>query len=657
MFLTNPAIFGAGAEASEVTLSSLFWKRSWAAMDEVYLSKKELSAQEHSLMANALRIQEKWGGAVDILEKHRSSFQAEVRPYANMTLLLGYEKLGRYPDALKLASEMEKNAPEGLRYYIAYAQYRMLANQVNQNADGAKNALEKMLRAADTKDRKITALSRLIKLPGDQRANAVALLEEQPANKEAYDVLAASPKPWSPAINLAMGEYAYRKNDYKTAISLLSAVPQGSGWRKAAYYRAFALERTNNHAEALNIFGNLAMSGNSYAESSVRRIATIAGRAEKANAIAALRKIVNGRKGKVQARAMFSLAGLVGGDEAKKIEDGLIQAYPDSINTVKVLWKRGWDAWNANKLAEAAEYWKRICAPGIDAVWEARVLYWIGAAQMSMNQTGEADKTYSTLVRRHPLSYYTFMARPGAIKLHDGVPSGLASNLTLLENWGFVLYAKLNMQRPKASGKELFRSMELSDWLGEEGGTYAQARALSRYFVSGANVYRKGLEYLYPRPFRRQVDAAAAEFGVENNLVWSVMRQESAFAPRATSHAGASGLMQLMPATAKDEANRVGLKSYDIYNVTDNIRMGTSHLAWLARSFSRLDWIMAAYNAGSGNARKWMADGGSDLTSDFWIERIRFDETCDYVQRVSGNLEVYRMLYGAAAPVNEGKNQ
>ena len=55
--------------------------------------------------------------------------------------------------------------------------------------------------------------------------------------------------------------------------------------------------------------------------------------------------------------------------------------------------------------------------------------------------------------------------------------------------------------------------------------------------------------------------------------------------------------------------------------------------------------IMAAYNAGGGNARKWMKGGGGGLALDRWIEAIRFDETCGYVQRVSANLEMYRLLY------------
>ena len=187
--------------------------------------------------------------------------------------------------------------------------------------------------------------------------------------------------------------------------------------------------------------------------------------------------------------------------------------------------------------------------------------------------------------------------------------------------------------------------MKLARWLGLED-AYDQARRLTGLMTSGTTLYRSDLEALYPRPFRAQVEKACKTYGVEDHLVWAVMRQESAFKPRATSRAGASGLMQLMPGTAKGEAKRMGLKQYNIYDVTDNIAMGASHLAWLAKSFAREDWIMAAYNAGSGNARKWLKDGRDSLEPDRWIEEVRFGETCDYVQKVSGNLAVYRMLYG-----------
>ncbi|MDR1732442.1 MAG: transglycosylase SLT domain-containing protein [Synergistaceae bacterium] len=644
LFLLLALLYGGPARAGEISLSELFRKRSWAAMDEVYRSGKKLTPKDHSLMANALRIQNRWNEAVEILERQGASFPAEVSPYANMTLLLGYENQKRIPEALKVADRLEKNAPAELRYYAAWAQVRLLGNE---RPEDTKKALNRMLTAADSNERKIFTLTRMIELPGDQRANALKLLELQPTNKAGRDLLAARPKPWSAAENLALGHYAYLKNDYKTAFNLLSEVPQKSpGWRKATYYRAFALYQMKRYAEALNLWGNLALRGNGWAESSVRRIATLAGRAEKANAIATLRKIIKERKGKVQARAMFALAGLVEAEEAKKLENDLVSVWPDSPNALKILWKRGWESWSAKNHKEALWYWKQLASPGLNASWRPRVLYWTAALQKAAGRHNEAEKTLNTLIQDHPLSSYAFWARPGAITLLPGDPPALASKPGILEEWGFIYYAKLKMQRPGASAKELYRSIALSEWLGETDGSYTQARLLSRWFGTGTKLYRRGLECLYPRPFKKQVDEACETYGVEDNFVWSIMRQESAFRPEAVSWAGASGLMQLMPGTAKDEAKHIGLKQYNITDVKDNITMGTSHLARLRRSFDREDWIMAAYNAGSGNARKWLADGGQNLKPDQWIERVRFDETCDYVQKVSGNLAVYRMLYG-----------
>ena len=599
-------------------------------------------------MANALRIQGRWTDAVAILEQHWRSFPEEIRPFAGMTLILGLERAGRNADALRIASEIWETAPEDLRYFIAYAQARL-----HTNADERRRVLENMLAAADTRDRRIAALTRLIELPGNRNAHALTLLELQPANRAANDILEAIARPRPAAVYVAMGEHAHRRNEHRTAIALLSEVPQGPGWRRATYFRAFSLERSARYADALPLFETLATSGNEFADLSVQRIVAIANRREARNhrprAIAALRRVVNERKGRVQSRALFALTRLTEGAEARRMEDALIQAYPESVNTARILMRRGWTAWNAGNFTRAAAYWNRICAPGAGSIWEARALYWIGAAQMSMGQTAEAERTHSALLRRHPISYYTFLVRPGATaqKLRDDTPEILVWEPSLLEQWGFVFNARVRLQRPNASGREILRSIELSQWFGEEESLYRRALTLARYFTSGGRLYRRGLELIYPRPFRQQVEAAAAEFGVESNFVWAVMRQESAFEPRARSHAGAAGLMQLMPATAAEEARRIRLQPFDVLDITDNIRLGTSYLSRLLRSFGRPDWAMAAYNAGQGNVtRRWLTDGRRELTTDFWIEQITFPETSDYVQRVSANIEIYRMLYG-----------
>jgi soluble lytic murein transglycosylase len=636
------------------SLTELFWKRSWAEMDRVYASGGNFSAAEHSLMANALRLRAKWAEAVSILEKHAASFPEAVRPYADMTLLLGFEKLGRYAEAAELAARMEKNAPDDLRHPLAYARFRLLesgSSDGNKPLGEIEKALNGMLETAGTRAEKTAALERLIALPGDRRAQAIALLTLRPSDEAAGKLLSASPKPWGASQLLAMGEHAWLKNDYKTAIALLAGVPRNAeGGRKAAYYRAFALSRTKSRAEALNLWGGLALSGNAYAESSVRRVAALAGTAGKpgalrADASAVLRRVVKERKGRVQARAMLALlASGVPEEEAKELENALIQACPDWPETLKILWTRGWEAWNAKNLEEAVRCWTRARAPGVSAVSSARFLYWLASAQTSLGAE-EAEKTYAALASDHPLSIYTFLARPDAVRLLDGDPPELAADPSPLEQYGFVLYARIRARRPDAPPEELYRSSALSEWLGEPAEAYSQALPLTRILVSGTTLYRKGLERLYPRPFRKEVEAACEKYGVEDSFVWAVMRQESAFKTGAVSHAGAAGLMQLMPGTAKDEAKRMGLKGYKIHDAADNIAIGTAHLAHLRRSFEREDWIMAAYNAGGGNARKWLAEERRDLAADYWIEEVRFAETHDYVQKVSGNLETYRMLY------------
>ncbi|MBR0093965.1 MAG: transglycosylase SLT domain-containing protein, partial [Synergistaceae bacterium] len=83
----------------------------------------------------------------------------------------------------------------------------------------------------------------------------------------------------------------------------------------------------------------------------------------------------------------------------------------------------------------------------------------------------------------------------------------------------------------------------------------------------------------------------------------------------------------------------------DLYNANDNIKLGTSHLGWLGKNFAKKEYVMAAYNAGSGNARKWLKTVGERADLPQWIEAVKFEETNGYVQRVSANLAIYRLLY------------
>ena len=144
---------------------------------------------------------------------------------------------------------------------------------------------------------------------------------------------------------------------------------------------------------------------------------------------------------------------------------------------------------------------------------------------------------------------------------------------------------------------------------------------------------------------------------VDRSLVYAIARQESAFDPRAVSSAGARGLMQLMPATARATAAKAGLGFEPDRLTTDpayNARLGAAHLGDLVADWKgSMILAIASYNAGPGNVRKWIEAYGDPRSSAIdpidWVERIPFGETRNYVQRVIENLQVYRTRLGERA--------
>lgn len=137
--------------------------------------------------------------------------------------------------------------------------------------------------------------------------------------------------------------------------------------------------------------------------------------------------------------------------------------------------------------------------------------------------------------------------------------------------------------------------------------------------------------------------------GVEKALVYGLTRQESEFDPMAVSSAGARGLMQLMPATAKMTARQIGqpYNARRLHEPSYNVMLGSAHLGDLIQGYNG-SYIMsiAAYNAGASRVSQWVSQFGDPRSTHVdpidWIENIPFSETRNYVQRVLENTEVYR---------------
>ncbi|MEP7222040.1 MAG: lytic transglycosylase domain-containing protein [Novosphingobium sp.] len=140
--------------------------------------------------------------------------------------------------------------------------------------------------------------------------------------------------------------------------------------------------------------------------------------------------------------------------------------------------------------------------------------------------------------------------------------------------------------------------------------------------------------------------------GSDWTMVHAISRQESQFAANAVSHAGARGLMQLMPATARQEAGKLGLPFTPTALTSDpsfNLRLGDSFFAGLMRYYQgSYPLAVAGYNAGPGNVNKWLRANGDPRTGTVewidWIERIPISETRGYVQHVLENAVVYEAM-------------
>ncbi len=161
-----------------------------------------------------------------------------------------------------------------------------------------------------------------------------------------------------------------------------------------------------------------------------------------------------------------------------------------------------------------------------------------------------------------------------------------------------------------------------------------------------AAVSKLGSRFTYPREFEQEVLTASREYGLDPDLVFAVIRTESHFEPKAVSHAGAEGLMQIMPVTAEWIAWRRGYthEREKVFEPAYNIDMGCYLLSYLLDYYKNdLILAVAAYNAGASSVDGWLekseASNGESLD-------IPYAETKNYVEKVLDSYEKYKLKRG-----------
>ncbi|HEC11745.1 MAG TPA: hypothetical protein ENI80_00580 [Acidiferrobacteraceae bacterium] len=182
------------------------------------------------------------------------------------------------------------------------------------------------------------------------------------------------------------------------------------------------------------------------------------------------------------------------------------------------------------------------------------------------------------------------------------------------------------------------RELQIAALLAHQWGWYDRA-----IFAANKSGHRDDLNLRFPILYQNLVEQNARISHIDPGWVFGVVRQESAFITDARSHAGALGLMQLMPRTGRLVGRRIKLKirnRYSILKVENNIRLGTSYLRTVLDTHKGNQVLAtAAYNAGPHRVRRWLPK--QTLDADLWVESIPFDETRRYVKNVLGFATIY----------------
>jgi soluble lytic murein transglycosylase-like protein len=160
-----------------------------------------------------------------------------------------------------------------------------------------------------------------------------------------------------------------------------------------------------------------------------------------------------------------------------------------------------------------------------------------------------------------------------------------------------------------------------------------------------AALTRRDYTAYYPRAFASLIAPAAAEYGIDESLYFSLIRQESAFHSGIGSSAGAVGLTQLMPDTGRWLAGLLKVENADLTDPATSVRFGAYYLDFLHKRLDTLPFILAGYNGGPTNARRWKLRY-DQLPPDLAVEALDFTETRDFIKSIFSARVIYGLMYG-----------
>jgi soluble lytic murein transglycosylase len=345
----------------------------------------------------------------------------------------------------------------------------------------------------------------------------------------------------------------------------------------------------------------------------------------------------------------------------------LYEKFPTGRFGERAAWKTGWWAYKHGRYADTIRIFERAAADFPRSDYRPSWLYWLGRSYEALGDAPHGQARYRLAVADYRNSYYGRLARtrlPGeeptlalaAAPAAAGSPDAAPGNVGVIRELlaaGLFSQAIDEIRYAQAVWGDSPALEATLGWaLGARGdlrpAVNAMKRAYPQYMAAGGErLPREVLKVLFPLEYWPLIQRYAAERHLDPYLMAALIAQESTFAADIRSSANAYGLMQLLPATARRYAPRVGLRyaSRLLTNPEANIRMGMAYFADLLAQFGDVHLALAGYNAGETRVEEWKAERPT-LGREEFIDDIPFPETQNYVRRILGTAEDYRILYG-----------
>ncbi len=385
-----------------------------------------------------------------------------------------------------------------------------------------------------------------------------------------------------------------------------------------------------------------------------------------------LSRLERAMKGKASRAELYWLKGRMAEENqdfaavSKNSALALKEHFSDPDLRDKVMWYNAWNERRQSHWSNAIAALDELGQKTQQDFTRQRVQYWLGKTYADNHQEIEAQTVWHDLVEQDPLGYYGLLAQRELrqpISLPKGAAGALPTSVSPLPLDETLARWLANLDERDALNDyldEVSLAYHKSPQQNDEAWViifknYARAGLYTKLFESlggltpqqRVGIFARHPDLLFPRPWNAEVKAAATQFGVDESLIYAIMRQESAFDPRARSPADAFGLLQLIPEIAGTIARKYHepFKNMDdLYDPQTNINLGAAHLKNLFhRHQNRFILSVAAYNANENVIRAWLKARYRGNALEF-IEEIPYDETRAYVRLVMRNLIFYSLL-------------